>query len=148
MSTSQDISIDYRYKSRTSVVHCSQIWTRRRGVLNRCEEYILQQFNFQGNPPDGMYPQFFFHLQLAERYGMEDVVQVGVSSERVKKAYYSMSNQGILRLVHHSKGYKDEESFKQLSYRTKFLILSTRLTIAEAAIDLEDLYLESKKHFI
>ncbi|KAL3890957.1 hypothetical protein ACJMK2_003226 [Sinanodonta woodiana] len=116
------------------------------GVKKRCEDYIIQQFNSQGNPPDGMYPQFFFHLQVAERYEMEDAVQVGVSSERVKKAYFSASNQGILSLIHHPKGYKDDENFQQLSFRTKFLILSTRLTTAEAAMDLEDMYLETKKH--
>ncbi|KAL3890966.1 hypothetical protein ACJMK2_003232 [Sinanodonta woodiana] len=103
---------------------------KHKGILYRCEEYIIEKFNQVPESKDRMYPKFFFHLKVADKCEMEKAVQVGVSSERVEKAYYSGSNDYYSK----TKGYEDNDDFKKLTADTKIQILSRRLRSTEKGI--------------
>ncbi|KAL3890961.1 hypothetical protein ACJMK2_003230 [Sinanodonta woodiana] len=91
-------------------------------ILHRCEEYILEKFN-----QDEMYPDFLFYLKVADQCKMNEVIQVGVSSERVKKAFFSRYSYEFP----YTGGYENNEDFKELSADTKVQILSSRLRFME-----------------
>ncbi|KAK3576259.1 hypothetical protein CHS0354_027061 [Potamilus streckersoni] len=102
------------------------------GVLKKCEEYIVQQFEMSRDTKDGMYPCFFFHLRIAESCGLTEAVQIGMSSKKVQMTYYSSKSLGqSLQL----EGYKGSDDFEELSLETKFDILRIRLEKAEEMIN-------------
>ncbi|KAK3576257.1 hypothetical protein CHS0354_027058 [Potamilus streckersoni] len=102
------------------------------GVLKKCEEYIVQQFEMKRDNKDGMYPCFFFHLRIAECCGLSEAVQIGMSSKKVQMAYYSSKSLGPSSQL---KGYKGSDDFEELSLETKFEILRIRLEKAEEMIN-------------
>ncbi|KAK3590283.1 hypothetical protein CHS0354_029078 [Potamilus streckersoni] len=115
---------------------------KHEGILHKCEEYIVERFNSECKSMDEMYPQFFFHLKVADKYGLKKAVQAGVLSKRVEKAYFFSKNLSRFGLNNIIKGYENDKNFNLLSSDTKFEILRRRLKVTEDVIELSDPFLK------
>ncbi|KAK3607697.1 hypothetical protein CHS0354_016721 [Potamilus streckersoni] len=102
-------------------------------ILQICEQYIIQKFKKVRTTKDRMYPQFFFHLRVADKCGLEEAIETGVSSKQAELAYFSNAKWG-------RKGYEYNVNFSQISLETKFRMISNRLKEAEKRIPRDNLY--------
>ncbi|KAK3607691.1 hypothetical protein CHS0354_016714 [Potamilus streckersoni] len=102
---------------------------KHEGILYRCEEYIVERFKQKSDSLDGMYPEFFFHLKVADKCEMKRAIQVGVWSAKVEKAFFSTHLWDII-----NEGYEHDKDFIQISADTKLQILSRRLKSTEFEI--------------
>ncbi|KAL3890960.1 hypothetical protein ACJMK2_003229 [Sinanodonta woodiana] len=123
--TLQDIT-DENLEKVTRIAHRF----KHKGILYRCEQYITEKFKQIPESKDRMYPNFFFHLKVADKFEMGKAIEAGVLTERVEKAYYSGNNDRYSKTL----GYEVNENFKELSADTKIKILSRRLRSTEKGI--------------
>ncbi|KAL3857229.1 hypothetical protein ACJMK2_011921 [Sinanodonta woodiana] len=110
------------------------------GILAKCEQYILHQFEAKCGTKDRMYEQYFFHLKSAEQFGLERVLNVGISSVRLEKAYFSSQRFAINFTPRNVTGYEHNEYFCGLSPETKMKILAQRVRALEKKTDRENPY--------